>query len=50
LVHVDREVEKIVTVVQEIEKIIQVRAEEVRVEEIITVVEKPLVREVLKEI
>jgi hypothetical protein len=39
-----------VQVIQEVEKIVQVRSEEVRIEEVVTVVEKPVFHEVLKEI
>jgi hypothetical protein len=39
-----------VQIIQEVEKIVQVRAEEVRIEEVVTVVEKPVIQEVLREI
>lgn len=50
VVPVDREVEKIVQVVQEIENIVQVKVEDVRVEQIMGTIEKPIVREVIKEV
>lgn len=35
---------------QEIEKVIQVRIEEVRIQEVVQIVEKPIVRQVIKEV